>query len=64
MTTALHQWINEVVRVTLASPTAAVVEGTLFQIDDAGIMLEKSTGKVFIPLVAILHIKLCDPCEA
>jgi hypothetical protein len=63
MTTALHQWINELVRVTLASPVPAALEGTLFQIDDAGIMLEKSTGKVFIPLAAILHIKLCDPSE-
>jgi len=64
MTTALHHWINESVRVTLSSPTPAVVEGTLFQIDDAGIMLEKPSGKVYIPLGAILHIKLCEPLEA
>lgn len=64
MTTALHQWINLLVRITLRSEVPAVMEGTLFQIDDAGIMLEKSTGKIFVPLAAILHIKLCEENES
>ena len=64
MTTALHQWINLLVKVTLRSEVPAVMEGTLFQIDDTGIVLEKSTGKIFIPLAAILHIKLCEETEA
>ena len=64
MTTALHQWINLLVKVTLRSDVPAVMEGTLFQIDDTGIMLEKSTGKIFIPLAAILHIKRCEETES
>jgi hypothetical protein len=63
MTTVLHQWINSLVRVTLGSEAPTVVEGTLFQIDAVGIMLEKSTGKVFIPFSAISHIKRCDESE-
>ena len=64
MTTALHQWINLLAKVTLRSEMPAVMEGTLFQIDDTGIMLEKSTGKVFVPLGAILHIKLCEESDS
>ena len=64
MTTALHHWINLLVKITLRSEVPAVMEGTLFQIDDTGIVLEKSTGKIFIPLAAILHIKLCEETEA
>jgi len=64
MTTALHQWINLLVKVTLRSEAPAVMEGTLFQIDDTGIMLEKSTGKVFVPLAAIMHIKLCEESDS
>jgi hypothetical protein len=64
MTTALHQWINLLVKVTLRSELPAVMEGTLFQIDDTGILLEKSTGKVFIPLASILHVKRCEETES
>ena len=64
MNTALHGWINRPIRITLRLDVPAVIEGTLFHIDDAGIMLEKSTGKVFVPFAAILHIKLSeDPTE-
>ncbi|MNG34600.1 hypothetical protein D3C84_1211210 [compost metagenome] len=64
MNTALHGWMNRPIRVTLRLDATAIVEGTLFHIDDAGIMLEKSTGKIFLPFAAILHIKLSeDPQE-
>lgn len=60
MTTALHGWLNIPVKITLQSTTPAELHGTLFHVDDAGIVLEQPRGKLFVPFAAILHIEACD----
>ena len=63
MTTALHGWLNRAVNITLQSHTPAAIHGTLFHVDDAGIMLERGANKLFIPFAAILHVESCDMPE-
>jgi hypothetical protein len=60
MTTALHGWLNIPVKITLQSIRSEELHGTLFHIDEAGILLENRRGKLFIPFAAILHIEPCD----
>jgi len=59
----LHGWLNRAVKITLHAQTPAAIRGTLFHVDDAGIMLERGASKLFVPFAAILHIESCDVPE-
>lgn len=56
-------WVNEPVLLTLRTAGMAgpvILEGTLTQVGDGGVVLLQSTRPIFIPVTSILHITLAE----
>ena len=64
MGSLIGEWAGKVVSVALrlgggfAATGAAILEGKLVQVGEAGVMLELPKGRTFVPTSAILHISL------
>ena len=64
MGSLIGEWAGKVVSVALrlgggfTSSGAAMLEGKLVQVGEAGVMLELPKGRTFVPVSAILHISL------
>jgi hypothetical protein len=64
MESLISEWTGKVVSVALrlgggfAASGAAMLEGKLVQVGEAGVMLELPKGRTFVPISAILHISL------
>lgn len=65
MQSLIGEWAGKVVSVALrvgggyaAETKAAMLEGKLVQVGEAGVMLELPEGRTFVPISAILHISL------
>jgi hypothetical protein len=64
MGSLIGEWAGKVVSVALrlgggwAASGAAMLEGKLVQVGEAGVMLELPKGRTFVPISAILHISL------
>ena len=64
MASMIDEWAGKIVSVALrlgggwAASGAAMLEGKLVQVGEAGVMLELPKGRTFVPISAILHISL------
>ena len=61
MRSIIGEWVGKVVSVALrlgGGFAAAMLEGKLLQVEEAGVMLELPKGRMFGPIAAILHITL------
>jgi hypothetical protein len=64
MGSLIGEWVGKVVSVALrlgggwTATGAAMLEGKLVQVGEAGVMLELPQGRTFVPISAILHISL------
>jgi len=64
MGSLIGEWAGKVVSVTLRlgggwpGSGAAMLEGKLVQVGEAGVILELPKGRTFVPISAILHISL------
>lgn len=66
MKSLIGQWEGRIVSVALrlgggwTAIGAAMLEGKLVQVGEAGVMLElPKKGRTFVPISAMLHITLC-----
>jgi hypothetical protein len=67
MESLIGEWAGKVVSVALrlgggfTAAGAAILEGKLVQVGEAGVMLELSKkGRTFVPISAMLHISLLE----
>ncbi|MFO0876523.1 MAG: hypothetical protein U0840_04045 [Gemmataceae bacterium] len=65
MESLIGEWVGKVVAVSLrlgggyaAESRVSLLEGKLLQVGEAGVMLELPPGPTFVPLSAILYIRL------
>ena len=64
MESLIGEWVGKVVSVALRlgggfpGIGAAMLEGKLVQVGEAGVMLELPKGRTFVPISAILRISL------
>ncbi len=65
MESLIGEWAGKVVSVALrlgggfTAPRAAILEGQLVKVGEAGVMLElPKQGRTFVPISAMLHISL------
>jgi hypothetical protein len=56
-------WVGKSVSVTLhgrGPATAVTLDGTLVQVNDAGVLLRLPKGQTYVPVGGILHVSLLD----
>lgn len=56
----LADWVGKTVEVTLNAAMPVTLLGVLLAIDEASILLELPTGRTVIPVISILHVRLCE----
>jgi hypothetical protein len=57
----IARWVGQDVTVLLITSEASGspgMAGTLLQVDECGVLLKVREGEVFVPMTAIVHIRL------